>query len=95
VIRAACEDYRAGLGIDVEHDQADRQAGHRITAPTLVLWAADGLATLFGDPLAIWRDWAVQVQGQELTCGHFLMEEAPEEVGSILEAFFTGGVPPA
>jgi haloacetate dehalogenase len=91
VIRAACEDYRAGLGIDVEHDQADRQAGHRISAPTLVLWAANGLAAMFGDPLDIWRRWAVHVQGQELTSGHFLMEEAPKEVGSLLEAFFTGG----
>jgi haloacetate dehalogenase len=91
VIRAACEDYRAGLAIDVEHDQADRQAGHRITAPTLVLWSANGFAAMFGDPLAIWRRWAVHVQGQELTCGHFVMEEAPEKVGTLLEAFLTRG----
>jgi haloacetate dehalogenase len=88
-IRAACEDYRAGLGPDVEHDQADRRAGRRIVAPALVLWAARGLAAMYGDPLAIWQRWAVQVEGHEVSCGHFLMEEAAEEVGALLEAFST------
>ena len=77
----------------MEHDRADRQSGRRITAPLLVLWAAGGLAAMFGDPLAIWRRWAMQVQGRELACGHFLMEEAPDEVGMLLEAFFSGELP--
>ena len=62
-----------------------------ILAPTLVLWAAQGFAAMYGEPLAIWRRWADQVQGQEVSCGHFLMEEAAEEVGAILEAFSRGG----
>jgi hypothetical protein len=50
------EDYRAGLGIDREHDEADRAAGRRIGPPLLFLWAArDDLEDLYGDPLAIWR----------------------------------------
>jgi haloacetate dehalogenase len=30
------EDYRAGLGIDREHDEADRAAGRRIGCPLLL-----------------------------------------------------------
>jgi haloacetate dehalogenase len=58
-VHAMMEDYRAGLGIDREHDEADRAAGRRIKPPLLFLWAAqDDLEDLYGDPLAIWRDWA-------------------------------------
>ena len=58
-IHAMIEDYRAGLGIDRAHDDADRKAGRRIGCPALFLWAArDDMEDLYGDPLAIWRDWA-------------------------------------
>ena len=44
------EDYRAGLGVDREHDDADRAAGRRISCPLLFLWAArDDLEGLYGD----------------------------------------------
>jgi haloacetate dehalogenase len=33
VVHAMCEDYRAGLTIDVEHDRADRTAGRRVRCP--------------------------------------------------------------
>jgi haloacetate dehalogenase len=38
-IRAMCEDYRAGAGIDTELDEADRAAGNKIACPVHVLWA--------------------------------------------------------
>nr|WP_237751127.1 alpha/beta hydrolase [Streptomyces collinus] len=38
-VHAMCEDYRAGLGVDREHDDADRRAGRRIDRPLQVLWA--------------------------------------------------------
>src|SRR5512132_3953991 len=38
-VRAMMEDYRAGLGIDRQHDEADRAAGRRIGCPLLYLWA--------------------------------------------------------
>ena len=45
-VHAMCEDYRAGLGLDRAHDDADRAAGRRVACPTLVLWAArDDLPT--------------------------------------------------
>ena len=35
-VHAMIEDYRAGLGIDRDHDDADRAAGRRITCPAAV-----------------------------------------------------------
>jgi haloacetate dehalogenase len=43
---------------------------------------------LYGDPLAIWRDWARDVRGQAIDCGHHIAEEAPEELASHLVGFF-------
>jgi haloacetate dehalogenase len=88
-VHAMIEDYRAGLGIDREHDDADRKAGRRIGCPMLFLWAArDDLEDLYGDPLAIWRDWADDVRGHSLDCGHHLAEEAPGELAASLAGFF-------
>jgi haloacetate dehalogenase len=83
-IHAVCEDYRAGATVDLDHDRADREAGRRITAPTLVLWQAPGGAPPPFDPLAIWRRWADNVEGHGLDCGHFVPEERPEEVAAAL-----------
>jgi haloacetate dehalogenase len=88
-VRAMMEDYRAGLGIDRQYDEADRAAGRRIGCPLLYLWAKqDDMEDLYGDPLAIWRDWASDVRGQSIECGHHMAEEAPAEVAALLAAFF-------
>jgi haloacetate dehalogenase len=89
-VHAMMEDYRAGLGIDRQHDEADHASGRRISCPLLFLWAAkDDLEDLYGDPLAIWRDWADDVRGQSIDCGHHIAEEAPAELASLLTDFFT------
>lgn len=75
-----CEDYRAAAGIDLEHDQADRDAGRLLTAPLMVLWGAEGVVQRCFDPLQEWRAVAGDVRGQALPCGHYLPEEAPAEL---------------
>jgi haloacetate dehalogenase len=87
VVHAMCEDYRAGLGPDRAADDADRAAGRRITCPVLMLWATgDDMVDLYGDPLAVWRDWADDVTGHAVESGHHLAEEAPGEVaGAVLD----------
>jgi haloacetate dehalogenase len=87
-IHATCEDYRAGASIDLEHDEAD--AGKKIACPLLVLWGEKGVVGRLYDPLAIWREKAVEVTGRALPCGHFLPEEAPEETLAALDAFLVG-----
>ena len=89
VVRGSCDDYRAGAGIDVELDRADREAGHRISCPTLALWGARSLGRS-GRVLEIWQQWADDVQGEALDSGHFLPEEVPEQVLPRLQAFFAG-----
>jgi haloacetate dehalogenase len=88
-IHAMCEDYRAGATIDFELDKADR-GRRRIQCPLLVLWAGrDELGRWF-DVLATWRQWADDVRGRAIDCGHFLAEEAPDEACEELRRFFAG-----
>ena len=83
VIRATCDDYRAGATIDHELDQRDFDSGRRIACPVHFLWGGNrGFGGPQGgaDPLAVWRRWADQVSGDAVNCGHFLPEEAPDRV---------------
>jgi len=89
VIRATCEEYRAGFEIDPEHDRADRSAGNTIGCPTLALWGETGSRKgRPEDTLGIWESWADEVRGKALESGHFLPEEVPDEVSRELAAFF-------
>lgn len=85
-IHASCEDYRAAIGIDLEHDEADFDA--RIQCPLLVLWGAKGLMHRNYDVLETWRAKALAPEGGAVDCGHFLPEEAPEETLARMQAFF-------
>jgi haloacetate dehalogenase len=89
-IHAICEDYRAGATIDFAHDEEDR-ARRRIACPLLALWGRRGRLEEWYDVLAIWRDWAADVRGRALDCGHYLAEERPDETLAELQAFFAGG----
>ena len=72
-------DYRASAGIDVEHDRADRAAGRKLTMPVTVL-QQDWGAALGYDAAAVWRAWAPDLRHQTTTAGHFMAEQAPDEV---------------
>lgn len=88
VVHAMLEDYRAGLGIDREHEEADRAAGRRIPCPVLLIWAIrDDTEELYGDPLPIWRSWADDVQGARLDSGHHMAEEVPDELAAAIRGF--------
>jgi haloacetate dehalogenase len=88
-IHAMCEDYRAGAGLDVELDEADRDEGRKIECPLLVLWAGRDELSRF-DPVEIWRVWADDVRGASIDSGHFLAEEASDETYDALSFFFRG-----
>jgi haloacetate dehalogenase len=88
-IHAACEDYRAAAGIDLEHDRASRAAGQKIACDLLVLWGQRGVVQRLFDPLALWRaQCAGQVSGQAMAAGHFIPEELPEATAQALLGFF-------
>jgi haloacetate dehalogenase len=88
-VHAMMEDYRAGLGIDRQHDEEARREGRRVACPTLVVWATrDDMEELYGDVLAVWREWTTDLRGVAIDSGHHLAEEAPEELAAELLAFF-------
>ncbi|MEU7995159.1 alpha/beta hydrolase [Micromonospora sp. NPDC049060] len=90
-VHAMCEDYRAGLGPDRAADDADRAAGRRIACPVLFCWSQrDDMVDLYGDPAAIWRDWADDVRVAAIDSGHHMAEEAPEQLAAALADFLAG-----
>ena len=88
-IRAVCEDYRAAAGIDLDQDRADDAAGHKIGAPLLALWGAEGTVGKLWDVLATWRPKTqASLEGEALPCGHLIPEEQPDLVISHFRRFF-------
>jgi haloacetate dehalogenase len=89
VVRAMLEDYRAGLSIDCDDEEADRIAGRRLECRVLVLWSQqDDLERLQGDPRPIGRNWADDVGGHGIDSGHHMAEEAPVALAAALTSFF-------
>jgi haloacetate dehalogenase len=84
-IAAMCADYRASFHIDRLHDAEDREAGRRIRAPLLVV--TGGEEAQLADAPEVWRRWAVDVTAREVPGGHFVPEEAPDELVEALGDF--------
>ncbi|MDR2331216.1 MAG: alpha/beta hydrolase [Comamonas sp.] len=83
-----CEDYRASAGIDLEHDRADREKGHKVLAPLRVLWGAEGAVGRCFPVLDLWREAATEVSGKALDCGHYIAEEQPAKLLEEMAEFF-------
>ncbi len=87
-VMAICEDYRAAATIDLEDDRASRAVGQKLACPLLVLWGGKGRIGEWYEPLNVWRDYATgPVTGQPVNSGHYLAEEAPDEVLAALGGF--------
>jgi haloacetate dehalogenase len=86
-VHAVCEDYRASVSIDVKiHEEA---GGAKATPPLLVLWGAKGTVGQLFDVLALWREYAADVRGEALPCGHLIAEEDPDGLLRALGNFLT------
>ena len=88
-IHAVCEDYRAAVGIDLVHDDADLHV--KIPMPMLVLWGEKSHVNRSYKPIEAWRERAADVRGRMLACGHYPAEQVPDETLTELRAFFGGG----
>jgi haloacetate dehalogenase len=84
-IAAMCADYRASFHLDRLHDSRDRAAGRRIAVPTLVVVGED--ETQLQDAPEVWRSWAEDLTVTQVPGGHFIPEEAPQELAENLAAF--------
>jgi haloacetate dehalogenase len=84
-IASMCADYRASFFLDQEHDLVDRTAGRRIVCPLLLITGAS--ETQLADAEDVWRNWAVDVRAETVPGGHFIPEEAPQELAAALRSF--------
>ena len=84
-IAAMCADYRASFWIDRRHDQDDRRAGRRIACPLLVVTGAE--ESQLADAGEGWRTWADDVRAVSVPGGHFVPEEAPDQLAAALRTF--------
>ncbi len=88
-IHAACEDYRASAGIDLDHDRESRAHGEKIRCDTQVLWGERGVVQKLFEPLALWQaQCSGIVSGHAMPAGHFIPEELPLETAHALANFF-------
>ena len=76
-------DYRASAGIDVTHDQADLDAGSQLAMPVTVL-QQDWDAQLGYDAAGVWKAWAQDLDHRLTRAGHFMAEEAPDEIAAAI-----------
>jgi len=86
-ITGSCRDYRAFATIDFEMDTADKD--RQIGMPLLILWGTRGAPPTQEFP-TVWRKFASNlVDAQPLPTGHYLQEEAPDQVYDYFVKFFT------
>ncbi|MFE2040303.1 alpha/beta hydrolase [Streptomyces sp. NPDC059477] len=82
-IASIVADYRATATIDIAHDQADLDAGNRLTMPVTVVQQDWGHRLGF-DATGIWRPWATDLEHFTTQAGHFMAEEAPEDIATVI-----------
>ena len=89
-IHGICEDYRASASIDLEHERRDLAAGNKIRCEVLALWGKQGVIERCFDPLTEWRKFTEEgrLGGRALACGHYVPEEAPNELLAEVLPFF-------
>jgi haloacetate dehalogenase len=83
-LHAMCEDYRAAVSIDLEHDRQTIAQKQLLEMPVRVLWGEFGQVNACFKPLEDWQKLGTDVSGQTLQSGHYIPEEIPE--GLIAEA---------
>ncbi|MGK3207803.1 alpha/beta fold hydrolase [Amycolatopsis sp. MEPSY49] len=76
-------DYRASADIDVDHDQADLDAGSQLAMPVTVV-QQDWGAQLGYDAAGLWKAWAPDLDHRLTRAGHFMAEEAPGEIATAI-----------
>jgi hypothetical protein len=94
VIRATCDDYRAGAEEDIELQEDDQQIGRKVDVNVLTVYSRDYLGKRY-DVKKVWEEWMVEGSKDKLDVlpigggvGHFIAEEAPEEVASAVLGFY-------
>jgi len=86
-IHAMCNDYRAALGIDFTHDEADKTKS--LDCPALVLYGDSGVMARQYDVPATWAPRLTNMRAAAMPGGHFFPDLAPKETTKALLDFLT------
>jgi len=88
-VHGMCEDYRAGATVDLEEQKEDSENGRKIQCPVSVLWGSKGLIQKKFDAVREWKKVSSgNVEGEVLDCGHYIPEEAPQQLLEHMKAWF-------
>lgn len=90
-VHAMCQDYRAAATLDLEEQRADLREGRKIKCPLRVLWGNAGVVEKLFDAVEEWKkvtEDGVKVEGWAVKSGHYIPEQAPEEVVKAVREFF-------
>ena len=94
VVRATCDDYRAGAEEDVELQEEDQKSGRKIGVNVLVIYSKDYLGARY-NIRSVWEGWMADGAKEKLDVhaigggvGHFIAEEAPDEVANAVLGFY-------
>jgi hypothetical protein len=95
VVRATCDDYRAGAEEDMELQEEDQKVGRKVVVDVLAVFSKDYLGKRY-DVRSVWEEWMADGAKGKLDVlafgggvGHFITEEAPEEVAQAVVGFYS------
>jgi len=90
-IHGVCEDYRAGVTVDMAMDTEDFNAGNMIECPTAIYWGEKSHTNKFFNPHKAWPQYCANIERMmPLPCGHYPAEQVPDLVYEELSSFFRG-----
>ena len=55
----------------------------------LAMWSSTGYVGRTQDVLKVWQDYATNVRGLPLPCGHYIAEELPDEAYEAIKGFLS------
>jgi len=91
VIRASCDDYRAGAMEDSQLQVEDQREGRKVDVDVLVVYSSGYLGGRY-NVRKVWEEWmgkgSLEVLGIGGGLGHFIAEEAPEETAAAVVEFY-------
>ncbi|KAM5344148.1 hypothetical protein ACJ41O_012685 [Fusarium nematophilum] len=90
-VHAMCNDYRASATLDLDEAREDLDKGRLVHCPLLILWGKHGVIEKSFNAVEEWRavtEPGVPVKGYGVDSGHYIPEQAPEEVISAILGFF-------
>ncbi|RDW63534.1 putative fluoroacetate dehalogenase [Coleophoma cylindrospora] len=90
VVRATCDDYRAGAFEDLQEEEEDQKMGRKFDVDVMFLYSSEFLGSRYNGEE--WRECMGSGKFQEFGfgdgVGHFIPEEAPENTAAAILGFY-------